>query len=203
MGYFNEIRLGRYLRSPLYCKVEESRDGITLLNVSVIFTCFDVFKFPFSRITRPTSQARAGTSAINDVKRHADENGDNLIYFWLTVSSTQGIHLKDLNEAMDGLNYGVFVASEPKRHIDSWIIYKMENIPRESFSRVLMRYTSFSIQILKTVQVVKFSIGRLKLTLLATTIHLHLQIYLGLLLRALLSEQLALKEASLHESLSK
>lgn len=87
------------------------------------------------------SQARAGTSAINDVKRHADENGDNLIYFWLTVSSAQGIHLKDLNEAMDGLNYWVFVASEPKRHVDSWMIYKMENIPRKSSSRVLVRYT--------------------------------------------------------------
>lgn len=79
MGYFNEIRLGRYLL-PLR-KVEGGRDGITLLNVSVIFTCFDVFKFPLSRITKPMSRARAGAAEINDVKRHADQNGDNLIYF--------------------------------------------------------------------------------------------------------------------------
>lgn len=87
------------------------------------------------------SQARAGTSAINDVKRHADENGDNLIYFWLTVSSAQRIHLKDLNEAMDGLNYWVFVASELKRHVDSWMIYKMENIPCERKNIIFMGYT--------------------------------------------------------------
>lgn len=48
---------------PLYRKVEGARDGITLLNVSVIFTCFDVFKFPLSRITKPMSQARAAGRA--------------------------------------------------------------------------------------------------------------------------------------------